>query len=310
MAETINNAFVTSFSTLVTHLAQQTAPRFAAHTLVQSGIVGERDTFEQMSQTEDREITGERFTPASLEDADHQRRSVWKRDWEWRKGFRTQDELAMLIDPQRNYIRSAAYAAVRRRDRVVLAAVTGTAYTGKNGNTELAFNTSAYTTGGAGRVIDATATGMTEGVFRQMRRIFNETEEMIEDMEGGQGIDSFVAAISPQAHEQLLGMAQTTNSDYYIDPIDGRMPLVKGYIPYFMGFRIRVTNLLTLTSTTRRCLFWHKSAIGMSVWKEMAIDISQRKDMVGLPWQVTVNYSCNAVRLRESAVFAVDITEV
>lgn len=309
MAETISNAFVAAFHTMVTHLAQQTAPRFAAHALIQSGVTGERDTFDQMSQTEDREITGERFTNIALEDADHQRRSVWKRDWQWVKGFRTQDQLALLIDPQRNYVKSANYSVTRRRDQVVLDALTGTAYTGKNGSTEVAFNTAAYAIGGAGRVVDATATGMTVAVFRQMRRIFDEVEEMVEDMEGDTGIDNFCAALSPQAHEQLLGQTLATSKDFYIDPIDGRMPLVKGRIPYFMGFRIRISNKLAKTSTTRHCLFWHKSAVGVSVWRDINTDISQRKDLNGLPWQVTLQHSVNAVRLRESAVFRVDITE-
>ena len=306
MAETINTAFVAAFHSMVTHLAQQTAPRFSAHSLVQSGIVGERDTFDQMSQTEDREITGERFTPASLEDADHQKRSVWKRDWEWRKGFRTQDQLAMIIDPQRNYIRSAAYSVVRRRDQVVLDAARGTAYTGKNGTSTVSFNTAAYPTG---NVVDATSTGMTVDVFRTMRRIFDESEEMVEDMEGDTSLDASVAALSPQAHEQLLGQVQVQSRDFYVDPISGQLPLVRGRIPYFMGFRIRITNKLAITSTTRHCMFWHKSAIGCSIWQNMEVRITQREDLTGGPWQVRVCHSVNATRLRESAVYQVNITE-
>lgn len=307
MAETISNVFADAFHSTVTHLAQQTQPRFAAHALHQSVSNAERDTFDQMPQTTDLEITGERYTSVAVQDAEFLRRSVWKRDWAWYRHFRTQDQLAMLMDPQRNYIRSATYAMVRRRDQLVLDALLGNAYTGRYGNTILAFPTAEYPTG---NTVDATATGMIVDTFITVRRIFNEDEEMVEDMEGDTDLNAFCAALSPQAHAQLLSITQVQSSDFYLDPISGRMPLVSGQIPYFMGFRIRVTNRLPKTGTTRHCVFWHRHSVGYSTWANTEVNVSRREDLNGAPYQVRLLYSTNSTRLRETGVYRVDITEV
>ena len=306
MAETIDESFVATFRTMVTHKAQQRNPRFTVHTRMQTDVVGDRDTFDQMYATEGREITGERFTNAALEDPDHQRRSNWIRKFEWRKGLSSQDQVSLLINPQRDYIQSAAYYMVRQKDRLVLEGALGTAYTGKNGEVPVVFPTGDALTG-AGNVYTVGGP-LTEEVMRIIRQLFDSRDEMLEDMEEGDR-DNFCLAVSPVAHRQLLNEVQTTSRDFYMDPVMGRMPLVDGRIPYFMGFRIRVTNLLGLTGSVRRCVAWYRRAVGSSMWQEMTMKVSQRDDLTGLPWQVVVGFSCNSTRLEETGVFAIDVTE-
>lgn len=306
--ETISQNFVASFGQSVTHLAQQKNPRFATHALVQTGVVGDRDTFEQMHQTEDAEITGDRFSPAALEDASHLRVSNWKRDWEWRKGIKTQDELALNINLRMAYAESAAMAFVRRRDQLILDALLGTSYTGKNGGTSVAFDTTAYAGPGSGGYVLAAAGGLTEAIMRQLREAFDINEEMLEDMEDGDR-DAFCLALAPAAHDELLSETQTTSREFYVDPIFGQMPLVNGRIPFFMGFRIRVTNKLTLSGNTRYNIAWHRNSVGLSIWQSPQANIAQRTDLTGLPWQVCYGYSMGAVRLKQSGVMRVDTDE-
>jgi len=233
--------------------------------------------------------------------------SNWKRDWEWRHGIRTQDELALNINLRQGYAQSAAFAYIRRMDQLILDALLGTSYTGKNGETSVTFDTTAYTTPGSGYVLDATA-GMTEGIMRTLREAFDINEEMLEDMEDGDR-DAFCLALSPDAHKELLSQTQTTSRDFYEDPIFGTMPLVNGRIPFFMGFRIRVTNRLTISGTTRYNIAWHRDAVGCSVWQGPEAGINRREDLTGRPWQVCYNYSMAAVRLKQTGVFRVDTSE-
>lgn len=305
MAETISQSFVATFRTMVTHLAQQRTQRFAKAVTFHGDVTGDRDTFEQLGPSEMRNISSERFTQRVLTDMDHRRRSNWIQSFEWDAGIVRQDQLSLLIDPQRDYIKAAAMAINRQKDILTLAAVDGTAYGGKNGETAITFNTAEYTAGGQVYTVGG---ALTEQAMRILREIFDLREEMLEDMENGD-MDAFTLAVSPQVHRQLLNEVQTTSRDFYEDPIFGRRPLVNGRIPFFMGFRIHVTNRLTLVSTVRQCKVWHRGAIGVSQWRDMEMDISQRKDLTGLPWQVVVNMSCNATRLQETGAFRVDVIE-
>jgi hypothetical protein len=305
MAESISQSFVVSFNDMVQHLAQQRNSRFAMHCLMHEGVHGDRDPFEQLHSTQSKEITGDRFSPRALGDASHVRRSVWKRDYEWSEGIKTQDELALNINLRMEYAKSAAMDYARRKDTILLDALLGTSYTGKNGDVTEAFDTTAYSSGG--HVIDATG-GMTEAIMRTIREAFDVSEEMLEDMEDGDR-DAFCLALAPKAHSELLSETQTTSRDFYMDPIFGQMPLVNGRIPFFMGFRIRISNRLTLASTTRHNIAWHRDAVGCSVWQNPMVSIDKRPDLTGNPWQVAFNYSMGAVRLKQSGVYRVDTSE-
>ena len=216
---------------------------------------------------------------------DHRRRSIFKRDWEWAAGVRTQDELQLDINLRTSYAQAAAYAIVRRRDTLLLRAALDVAYTGKNGTGQTLFNTAAFPTGNV--LISA---ALTETAMRELREAFDISEEMLEDMEEGDR-EAFVLAISPVAHTQLLAEVQTTSRDFYQDPVFGQLPLVSGRIPFFMGFRIKVTNKLAQTGATRHCIAWHRGAMGCSQWASPEVSITRSNDLTGLPWQVVVEYA-------------------
>ena len=54
--------------------------------------------------------------------------------------------------------------------------------------------------------------------------------------------------------------------------------------------------------TSTQVPMWLKSGMGLGVWGDIMTDVSQRKDLTSLPWQVYVKLTIGATRLEEKKV--------
>jgi hypothetical protein len=51
---------------------------------------------------------------------------------------------------------------------------------------------------------------------------------------------------------------------------------------------------------------WVKSGMHLGMWNEITSDISQRKDIQGLPWQAYIYMTAGATRIDEDKVYAIE----
>jgi hypothetical protein len=70
-----------------------------------------------------------------------------------------------------------------------------------------------------------------------------------------------------------------------------------------------IGRMLNLNGAARRCLFWHRGAIGLSIAREITTKINERPDLNN-SIQVRSLMMQAAVRVWEGGVVAVDVLEV
>lgn len=235
-----------------------------------------------------------RFAPMGRVDAPMDRRWVFPQDSDLPQLIDSFDKLRLITDPKSSYVENAVMAAGRRMDKHIIQAFTGAAKTGETGSTSTSFT--------AGNEVDVSFGGtnskLTVAKLREVKRI------MMANFIDFDTEEAFVG-ITAADHDSLLGEVQVISSDF-----NGGAPVLRdGKIMSFMGFNFIHTELIeTLLAGTNEVTLpvWVKSGMHLGLWEEMKHDISQRKDLQGLPWQIYTTMTAGATRLEENKVYAIE----
>lgn len=242
-----------------------------------------------------------RFAPMARQDADFTRRWVVPQDREVpAQLFDNFDKLKTLEDPQSKAVENSAYAVGRDMDDIIIAAAfanasISTATDGTTLSTE-SFDTTKY------KVADtfgngATSIGMTVEKLIEARRLFRHNEVDLEAEE-----PTLIVGSTQEA--DMLKLVQLTSREFSDRPV-----LVDGKVTRVLGFNIIYSERLTVASNIRQCICFVKSGLYLGMWQDMQHDISQRKDLSGLPWQVYSNYAIGATRLEPGRVLRIDCAD-
>jgi hypothetical protein len=222
-----------------------------------------------------------------LNDADHSRIAVLTDDYRPDAlAFDNEDKLRMkLSDPRNAYAQTQAHALGRELDRVIIAAATGTTYTGKLGTTAETYTAATY-----GVAVDAVAPGsiaansnLTIEKLIQAKSKFGVAESI---MDG----EALTLVVTQSQLDALLRTTEVTNADY-----NTVKALAAGTVSQFMGFNFVRTQLLTVSSNIRTCLAYPQSAIIVGMADEMQVKMDQRADL-NYTWQVWCQGSFGAAR--------------
>jgi hypothetical protein len=306
MATPIDNAIVMQFSDQFDHAFQQRVPRLRRYTRLRTGVVGNQTQFNIMGESSMVEITGMRHSLTPWIDIASQSRWASKRDFNHPVMLDWADKPEVLIDLEQGYAMAGAMAAARTADTIILGAVTGTAYSGVNGATANAFNTSAITISGAqagtaGNLVAAGGTGLTVAKVRTVRGIFDAREVGVDDYNAGVR-NAFVWVVNAGAMQQLMSETTATSGDFVADK-----PLTEGSVHHFMGFDFVIHNGLTnTTGTTYRTVVWHRLAMGFALWRERDLFVDrlpEHNNSTGVSYMM----SMGAVRIHDKGVLAVDV---
>lgn len=216
-------------------------------------------------------------------DTPHARPWVYPADFDWNDLIDSIDKLRMLVDPQSSYVQNGTYAMGRAKDDEILAAFFGDRKTGETGAITTTFasegNTVAVNFGAAGSV------GLTVAKLREAKRIMMAAEVDIES-------DPLTIAVQAKQHDNLLAEIQVISLDFNERPV-----LVEGMVTRFLGFNFKHTERITANATPDwRVPAYAKSGVVLATWNEVTTDVSQRKDLAGLPWQVYVYGTFGATR--------------
>ena len=297
MATTVDQWIVNQYASMVEHLYQQMYPRLRQYVRVKSGALGERTSFDRLGLSRFAEKT-ERHSPTTHQDPDHTRRWVSKRDYTHSLLLGRTDDPEIIVNAQEAYVANGAMAKAVLGDQLILRAVEGNAYQGKDSTDTVVLP--------AGQKIANGGAGLTAGKFRQAREKHSSAEVGLDDLNNG-NVGAFVAVVSPIGMKQLMADTEATNMDFIGDQ-GARMPLVNGVIPYYMGYRIVQHNELTVAADIRSCLFWHVSCVGLAIWEEefMSIDVLPT---MHYDKQIYRETSMNATRVQDTGVVQVDIDE-
>lgn len=293
MSEQIVTAYVKGFNSSMYRLLQQEDSKFSA-TVRRESQKSEKEFFDQIGAVNSTEVNT-RFPDSPVMNTPHDRRVVTLRKFHLGDFFDSFDEMQTVIDPTSDYMQNFKAACNRDRDDVIVSAIFGTAYTGKEGTTAVT-----HTGGGGTQVavnLGGSNTGLTILKLRAARKALRKAEVDFEREE-------VFIAVNAEAVDDLLGETQAVSSDY-----NAIKPLVDGEISKFMGFTFIPSERLPLLSgTTRRIPVWCRSAILHTTGIDFTTRITERGDK-SFNWYGYARWAFGAVRMEEKKVVDILIDE-
>ena len=286
MSNQITTAFVQQYSNNVQMLSQQKGSLLRSAVDVET-VVGKNAFFDQVGVASAvKRLTRHADTPRM--DTPHARRRVSLVDYEYSDLIDNQDKIRTLIDPTSAYATAAAYALGRAQDDEIIAALSGTAFTGETGSTSTVLPSSQ-------KITEAGTDGLTIAKLRSAKEILDASSV-------DPSIPRYIA-VSPKQITDLLGTTEVTSSDF-----NSVKALANGEVNSFLGFNFIVSNRLTSASSKRLCLVWAMDGCKMAIGQDLMTRIDERSDK-GYAHQVYVCQSLGATRMEESKVVTIQAHE-
>ena len=286
MSNQITTAFVQQYSNNVQMLSQQKGSLLRSAVDVET-VTGKNSFFDQVgSALAVKRTTRHADTPQM--DTPHARRRVSLVDYEYADLIDNQDKIRTLIDPTSSYASAAAFALGRAQDDEIIAALSGTAFTGETGSTSTALPSSQ-------KITESGTAGLTIAKLRSAKEILDAAS-----------VDPSIAryiAVSPKQITDLLGTTEVTSSDF-----NSVKALANGEVNSFLGFNFIVSNRLTSASSKRLCLVWAMDGCKMAIGQDLMTRIDERADK-GYAHQVYVCQSIGATRMEEDKVVTIQAHE-
>ena len=286
MSNQITTAFVQQYSNNVQMLSQQKGSLLRSAVDVET-VVGKNSFFDQVGLAQAVKRTTRHADTPQI-DTPHARRRVSLVDYEYADLIDNQDKIRTLIDPTSSYATAAAYALGRAQDDEIIAALSGTAFTGETGSTSTALPA-------AQKITEAGTDGMTIAKLRTAK-------EKLDAASVDPSIPRYIA-VSPKQITDLLGTTEVTSSDF-----NSVKALANGEVNSFLGFNFIVSNRLSISSSKRLCLVWAMDGCKMAIGQDLMTRIDERADK-GYAHQVYVCQSIGATRMEEEKVVTIQAHE-
>lgn len=236
-----------------------------------------------------------RYAQMQRVDAPTDRRWAFPQDYDLPQLIDSFDKLRMLVDPMSSYVTNAAHALGRAMDQEILAGLLGTNYTGNNGSTAVTLPSSQVVGVQQGA---ASPTNLTVAKLRAAKKVLMQNFAL-----DFKKVPKIYCAINAANHDSLLSEIQIISSDFNQKPaLNG-----DGLVQSFLGIDFIHTELLSTgtddqSGTSTAVPLWVESGAYLGVWNDISTDISQRKDLQGIPYQAYVFGTFGATRLEEKKV--------
>lgn len=166
------------------------------------------------------------------------------------------DLLGQLPNPESPTVVDHGKAFNRLKDQVLIAALTGTAYTGQTGTTAVAVPTAQKVSVN----VSGANTGLTLLKLTQANYVLDSKD--VEE-------DGRVLVYSSKQLQNLLQNVDQVNNVLYSDV----RALMEGRITKFMGFHFIKTELLPVVSSIRTCVAYQKNFLKLGIGEDMTTKI-------------------------------------
>ena len=301
MANLGSNAFevellTTQYSSVLELLLQQKTSKLRG--LVASGAHEGKmaSPVQQVGNVEFRQPEG-RFAPIAFQLPNYTRRWVFPNDRDCGVPVDTFDLLRTIIDPKAQLNEAVSAAANRFFDQLIVNCAFASSSIGvdASGLTTESWPATTYLVNedfGA-----SAATGMTYDKFIEAKRILRHYENDLDTM-------SPVMIIGSQQEADLLKAQEAISKEYQDRPV-----VVDGNVTRMAGMNIVVSERLEYASNIRSCICTMPNGLYLGVWKDMTLNITNRTDLSGQPWQLYAMLSAGATRLELGRVVEVQCAD-
>lgn len=299
MSENLYKLYVTQFSEILDLKLQQRQSKLRGR-VMEGFHVGKQASPIQYIGAIQMQAPAGRFAPLNRQDVDFSRRWVFPVDKEASQLIDSFDKLKILQDPTSQYSDVAAAAVAREWDDRIIQCAFATAQIGQDagGLSSEIFATGSTVTGAGWQIPStfgsAAASGLTVAKMIEAKRAFRKAQVDV-DME------PLCWITNSQGESDLLNQVQVVSTDFTGD----RPTLVEGKVVRFMGFDIIYSERLISTSNVRQNIALVKSGVYLGIWRDTVNDITQRKDLSSLPYQLYTGMSSGATRLEPGRLLQV-----
>jgi len=250
MSTSINEAWVQSFENRVHHLGQQEVSRARSAVRNRTGK-GQIYSFERMAASDMTAYSG-RHADTPINNVASSRRNCTVSTWEWGELVDNADLARILIDPDSNYMKTAAYAYGRKLDEEIFDAMVSDSKTTVGTGTGGGVGAAAPFVAGQ-KIGDGTG-ALTLDDLRGAKRKLDAAEIM----------GNRYCAVSAKALEDLLKITEVTSIDYNVVKA-----LVNGELNTYLGFDFIRTELVPGASadnvTGQGTMCWVDSSMGLAI---------------------------------------------
>jgi hypothetical protein len=282
------------FAEMLDLALQQKDSRFEATVTKGSHKGKQASPIEYAGQIAARKRVG-RFNPMSRVDLGYVRRWVFPQPYDLPQLFDNIDEIKMMIDPKSKATEAAKAAMNRSKDEAIVESFFADAKVGEKGDTTVSFTAGNVIAVGFGA---ASATGLNAAKIMRGKKILKANQVNVDE-------DPIYCAISAQQEEDLLKEAVIISKDYNDTPV-----LVDGRLRRWLGVNFIDSELLQVDSSSyRRVPMYAKSGMYLGMFDEVKTDVSQRRDIEGLPWQIYNEGVWGATRTDEKRVIEIKCAE-
>ena len=239
-----------------------------------------------------------RATDIPIVDTPHRRRALTPQDFEMRDFADSFDRLKVLNDPVNSYTMAGVSAGQRKKDKIIIDALLGTAYTGKAGTTPVTLPSAMQ--------IASASTGFTFAKLQEAIRLLRRRNAI---MQG----EAVTVVYTSYQEKQFMNVSEVKSVDYNTQKV-----LVEGEVGTFYTCHFKrvedeydddgtAVRMLPLTTVTRTCLVYPKSAGLLAKWKDVYGRVEWNVDR-GCP-QITTGMSVGCTRMQETKVVRMDVIE-
>lgn len=293
MSYQVDTAFVNAFRSNIDIGLQQKGSRLRGVVRVESQNA-EKEFYDRITSTAAVKITT-RHGDTPLMSTPHDRRMVTLNDYDVADLIDNIDRIRMLADPTSPYAMNMIMALGRSIDDEIIAAASGTAYTGKSGTTATVLPTASKIAVDYVETGSAANSNLTIGKLRQARYLLD-SQEAAED-------GDLVMIVTAKQLQSLLRTTEVTSGDYNIV-----QALYEGKVNRYMGFDFVRTERLSKTSNTRKCLAFAKGAMLLAIGSDIRVRVAERPDKRHAT-QVYASVSIGATRMWEEKCLEISCDE-
>ena len=294
MSINIPTFFAQSFSTNIALLLQEKGSKLRG-TVGEGHYVGSQASpVDQIGAVEMQPVV-QRFAPMGRVDAALDRRWIFPSDFDLPQMIDSFDKLRLITDPDSAYVQNAVYAAGRQFDRLIISAFDADAKTGVAGGTTTSSaegNEVTVSVGGTNSYLNVAKLLAVKKLMRQNHIDF-ESEEVY-------------CGLTAVDEAALLQEIQIISSEF--NGAD-RPVLTDGKISRFLGINFVYCELIETYATDTNAVkvpVWAKSGMHLGLWNDISTDVTQRKDVQGLPFQAYVYMTAGATRIEENKVYNIE----
>jgi len=240
-----------------------------------------------------------RYGPIEFQLSQWTRRWVSPQDRHLPVPIDTFDQLKTIVDPKSGISDAVKAAAERFYDDVIIAAAFATAQTGVDASS-LASETWPATTFLVSDTFDSAASsGMTYSKIVEGRRI-------LEHYQNDLRRQRVTLVVGSQQNSDMMNQMQVIDKNF-----NDKTTVEDGYVSNILGTNVIDSERLNTSSsnTLRNCIMFVRSGLYLGMWKDLAIDVTQRKDIVSHPWQIYGMLSAGATRTQLGKIIQINCAD-